>query len=130
MLITRIGTRILQVREQENDMHILRSTMIVGSLCASGVAHADDSRCAVSVDRIQPKSGVVNSEKTAVAVALAYLVPIYGEATIRREMPLRASLGGGVWTVSGALPAGSFGGTAQIMICQRNGTVLSIIHYK
>lgn len=94
------------------------------------VAHAADKRCAASVDRFQPKGGVVRDAKTAEAVALAYLTPVYGEAKIRREMPLRATVSNEVWTVNGTLPRGSLGGTAQILICQRNGTVLSIIHYQ
>jgi hypothetical protein len=111
-------------------MRFFRSTIVAAALCSASLAHAADPRCAASVDRVQPKNGVISSQKTAEAVALAYLVPIYGEATIRHEMPLRAFLSGGIWTVNGTLPVGSFGGTAQIMFCQRNGTVLSIIHYK
>jgi len=82
------------------------------------------------MDHFQLKGGVIGDEKTAAAVALAYLVPIYGEAAMRREIPLRGKLSDGIWTVSGTLPHGSIGGAAQILICQRNGAVLSIIHYK
>jgi hypothetical protein len=94
------------------------------------VAQAGDPRCARSVQGFSPKRGVVGDPKTAQTVALAYLTPIYGEANMRREMLLQARLSGEVWTVNGTLPRGSVGGTAQILICQRNGTVLSIIHFK
>jgi len=93
-------------------------------------ALAADRRCASTIDRVQPQGGVISNAKIAERVALAYLNSIYGEATIRREMPLKASLKGGVWTVTGTLPRGWVGGAAEILMCQRNGTVLSIIHYK
>lgn len=100
------------------------------ALIAATGAHATDPRCNANVDRVQPKAGVIATSKVATAVAFSYLVPIYGEAVIRRELPLRASLADGVWTVDGTLPQGSIGGTAHILLCQRNGTVLSIIHFK
>jgi hypothetical protein len=100
------------------------------ALNLAGSVHAADPRCVASVDRVQPRDGVVSNEKIAEVVALTYLTAIYGRATIRREMPLRAKLSDGVWTVNGTLPHGSVGGTAQMLICQRNGTVLSIIHHK
>jgi NTF2 fold immunity protein len=104
--------------------------MITGVLSIASVAHAGDTRCAANVDLVQPKSGVIGNETIAEAVAWTYLTPIYGKETIGREMPLRASLSDGIWSVNGTLPPGSVGGTAQILLCQRNGTVLSIIHYK
>lgn len=79
---------------------------------------------------MQPGRGVISNAQTASAVAFAYLVPIYGKAQIRRELPLRATLRDHVWTVEGVLPPGSVGGTAFIALCQPNGTVLRIIHSK
>ncbi len=109
--------------------HGLSVAIGVALSVASG-AHAADPRCGASVDRVQPRDGVVATSKVAEAVAFSYLVPIYGEAVIRRELPLRVSLSDGVWTVNGTLPPGSVGGAARILLCQRNGTVLSIIHFK
>lgn len=51
------------------------SAILIGSLNIAAVAYAGDSRCAASIDSVQPK-------------------------------------------------------TAEMRLCQRNGTVLSIIHYK
>jgi hypothetical protein len=104
--------------------------IITGSLNIAAAAYASDSRCAASIDRVQPNTGVIGSQTIAEAVAFAYLTPIYGEAAIRSEMPFRVSLSDGIWTVNGTLPPGRAGGTAEIRLCQRNGTVLSIIHYK
>lgn len=101
-------------------------------LMLAGTANAE-SRCAGNVDRVQPNQGVIASATTAQEVALSYLKPIYGEKIIAREMPLQATLADGIWTVVGSPPAGRgkfVGGLAEIKLCQRNGRVLSIIHYK
>ncbi|WP_422785824.1 NTF2 fold immunity protein [Rhizorhabdus argentea] len=96
----------------------------------ASLAQAHNQRCSSAVDLVQPERGVISNAQTASAVAFAYLVPIYGEAQIRRELPLRATLRDEVWTVEGVLPPRSIGGTAFIALCQRNGTVLRIIHSK
>jgi NTF2 fold immunity protein len=97
----------------------------------AGSANADP-RCAGNIDIVQPDHGVIASAITAQEVALAYLKPIYGEQIIAREMPLRATLSGGVWTVVGSPPSARpfVGGLAEIKLCQRNGRVLSVTHYK
>ena len=111
-------------------MHYRLPIAVAAALSVASGVHAADQRCGASVDPVQPKDGVIATAKVAEAVAFSYLVPIYGEAMIRRELPLRASLSGGVWTVDGTLPPGTVGGTAHILLCRRNGTVLSIIHFK
>jgi hypothetical protein len=93
-------------------------------------ARSADRRCAVSIDRVQPSSGVISDERTATAVGLAYLMPIYGSDLIDRQLPLRATLRDGIWTVVGVPPGSWIGGSAEIALCQRNGTVLRIFHSK
>ena len=107
------------------------ATALLGMLLA-GSANAE-SRCNENVDKFRPREGVIASATTAQEVALSYLKPIYGEKVIAREMPLRATLANGIWTVVGSTPASQrafVGGLAEIKLCQRNGRVLSIIHYK
>jgi hypothetical protein len=58
------------------------------------------------------------------------LTPVYGAETIANERPLKASLNGDVWTVSGTLPAGRVGGVATIKISKRDGRVLYMMHSK
>ncbi|WP_187371489.1 NTF2 fold immunity protein [Methylobacterium oryzihabitans] len=94
------------------------------------LVEASDRRCASPVDLAALDRGIVPDAATAEAVAFVYLASIYGEAHIRGELPLRARLSDGIWTVEGTLPPGFVGGTAQILLCQRNGTVLSVIHFK
>lgn len=111
----------------------MRSVLwVMFGLVLAGPARAD-SRCVGEVDKVQPVPGVIASAATAQDVALSYLKPIYGATIMAREMPLRAALSGGVWTVVGSPPAGHgnfVGGLAEIKLCERNGRVLSIIHYK
>lgn len=111
-------------------MRHLCPVAFVVALGLSDSASAADPRCASRVAGNQPARGVVPDAKTAGAVALAYLTPIYGEAMVRGEMPLQATLSDDVWMVTGTLPRGSVGGTAHMLICRRNGAVLSIIHSK
>ncbi|WP_398288867.1 NTF2 fold immunity protein [Sphingomonas nostoxanthinifaciens] len=47
-----------------------------------------------------------------------------------RQLPLRATLHDEVWTVEGVPKQGSIGGNATIVLCQRNGAVLRMIHSK
>ncbi|MFZ3215341.1 MAG: NTF2 fold immunity protein [Candidatus Acidiferrales bacterium] len=50
-----------------------------------------------------PKEGFVPNAETAVKVAEAVLLPVYGEEQIISERPFKAALDGDVWTVTGTL---------------------------
>ena len=86
-----------------------------------------------------PKSGYVPDAKTAIAIAQAVLIPVYGEKQIASEQPLHASLKNNVWTVEGTLncPDGKGGtttrcngGTALVRISKIDGRILRMIHYQ
>lgn len=111
-------------------MRYWRSTVLTLILGIAAPAHAHDSRFDRSVDLVQPRRGVIGDSKTASAVALAYLVPVYGREIVSRQLPLRATLHDETWTVEGVLPPGSCGGNATIILCQRNGAVLRMNHSK
>lgn len=49
-----------------------------------------------------PKAVVPDSE-TAVKIAEAVLVPVYGKQTVESERPFKAKLKGEIWTVGGTL---------------------------
>ncbi|HKF20159.1 MAG TPA: YbbC/YhhH family protein [Candidatus Angelobacter sp.] len=78
----------------------------------------------------QPKNGFVPNAETAVKIAEAVLIPIYGEKQILSERPFKASREGEVWTVSGTLPPGYVGGVAVVKISKRTGEILSVVHFK
>ena len=50
-----------------------------------------------------PKTGFVPDSDTAVRVAEALLVPVYGKEHIESERPFTATLKNDVWTVEGSL---------------------------
>jgi NTF2 fold immunity protein len=84
-----------------------------------------------------PQKGFVPDAGTAVAIARAVLIPVYGASTIRDEEPLVAARHGDVWSVDGTLQCGHpkvkvvcLGGTAPVEISARDGTILSVIHTK
>ena len=84
----------------------------------------------------RPPSGYVPDAVTAVKIAEAVLVPVYGEQKIVSERPFKATLDGNVWTVEGTLHCGSdkeemcFGGTATVKLSKNDARVLFMIHYK
>jgi hypothetical protein len=81
-----------------------------------------------------PKDGFVPNAETAVKIAEAVLIPVYGEKQILSERPFKAELHEEVWTVEGTLHCGEgkhcFGGTAVVKISKSTGQVLHMIHYK
>jgi len=79
---------------------------------------------------VVPKDGFVPDAATAVQIAIAVWVPIYGRESIERNKPYHAELRNGVWFVYGTLPPGMRGGTAEAEIAQSDGRILRVIHGK
>ncbi len=86
-----------------------------------------------------PPGGFVPDALTAVKVAEAVLIPVYGEKQIELERPFHAVLQGDSWTVSGTLrcPDGKggmttdcVGGVAEVHISKRDARILAMIHGK
>jgi hypothetical protein len=76
-----------------------------------------------------PPNGFVPDAATAMRIAEAVWIPIYGEAHIAAQKPFKASLKGDVWTVTGKdLPPQSPGGVAEADISKRDGRILRVIH--
>ena len=55
-------------------------------------------------DCCQPPRDIVPDEKTAIAIAHAVLIPIYGADGLRPQEPFSAYITDGIWTVSGYTP--------------------------
>ena len=79
---------------------------------------------------VQPKNGLVPDAKTAITIAVAVWLPIYGEKQIASQKPYVATLQKGKWTVTGSLPPGWRGGTAIAVISQADGKVIRVSHGK
>jgi hypothetical protein len=78
----------------------------------------------------KPKEGYVPDEKTAIRIAVAVWIPIYGEKEIEKEKPYQAKLDKGVWTVEGSLPEDWLGGVAVAEIAKDDGCILRVSHGK
>ena len=84
----------------------------------------------------RPKEGFVPDSATAIKIAEAVLVPVYGQNKLESERPFTAKLEDDVWTVSGTFHClddkgresfGCFGGAAQVKISKKDARVLSMI---
>jgi hypothetical protein len=86
-----------------------------------------------------PEKGYVPDAVTAVKIAEAVLVPVFGEKQIDSERPFNAELKADVWTVSGTLHCPDAkggtttrckGGVAVVKISKATGEILFMMHYK
>lgn len=87
----------------------------------------------------KPKEGYVPDGGTAVKIAEAVLIPVYGKKQIESERPFTAKLKDDVWTVYGTLrcPDGKggttthcAGGVAEVQISKADARILSMVHDK
>jgi len=77
----------------------------------------------------KPEKGYVPDAKTAIAIAVAAWIPIYGKKHIDGEKPYNAELKNGIWRVTGTLKT-EVGGVAEAEISQETGCILKIVHGK
>jgi len=86
-----------------------------------------------------PKDGFVPNSTTAVIIAEAVLVPVYGKKKVESERPFKATLEDSIWTVDGTLHCSDgkggvttdcVGGTAEVKLSKVDGRILKMIHYK
>jgi hypothetical protein len=92
----------------------------------SGAAPRDNS---VPTENFVPRDGFVPNAETAMRIAEAVWIPIYGEDRISSEKPFNATLTNDIWTVTGAdLPPGTVGGVAEAQISKRDGRIVRVIH--
>lgn len=79
-------------------------------------------------DRDSPMPGValVPDERTAIRIAKAVWIPLYGQEMIEAQKPYRATLENNIWTVKGSLPQGWRGGVATAKISKTDGTVFKV----
>lgn len=75
-----------------------------------------------------PRDGFVPNKDTAVAIAYAVALPVYGIEELNREKPFRAELKGGQWIVLGTLHKNTSGGTLVVQIDQASGAITYLGH--
>jgi hypothetical protein len=87
----------------------------------------------------KPQSRDVPDSATAVKIAEAVLVRVYGKKQIESEKPFTARLKDDVWRVNGTLQCSDgkggtttlcVGGVAVVQISKKNGHIISVMHTK
>lgn len=88
----------------------------------------------------KPPSGFVPDSRTAIAIAEAVLIPVYGKEHIEGERPFTATLKHDVWIIEGTLycPDGKggmkttdcLGGVAVVRISKSDGCIRYMLHGK
>ena len=76
-----------------------------------------------------PKKGFVPDKETAIKIAEAIWLPIYGEGIYQRQ-PFEAKLKNGIWIVEGSMPPDTKGGVPYIEIRKSDCKILKVEHGK
>jgi hypothetical protein len=84
-------------------------------------------RLIVGTNPVVRDGGYVPDQSTAIRIATAVLIPIYGEKIEDGEKPWRAGLKGDVWTVVGTFHGKGSGGEAIVQLSKTSGAVLFVI---
>ena len=94
---------------------------------------------AVLAEGYRPPSGYVPDSGTAVQIAEAVLIPVYGKKQIESEEPFTAKLEKNTWTVRGTLRCSDgkggvtthcVGGTAVVKISKIDARIVYMMHGK
>jgi hypothetical protein len=112
----------------------LRRLIIVVSLLVVGfsVAYSQEPQETKELS-VKPKDGFVPNAETAMKIAEAVLIPVYGERKISEERPFKSTRQGDMWRVTGTLNCGApncAGGTAVVRISKATGEILFVGHCK
>jgi len=79
--------------------------------------------------RAKSRKNYVPDEQTAIKIAEAVLIPIYGSQKVAAERPFHAHLNGNIWTIEGTLHSDN-GGVAMVRMERSDGRILSVVHGK
>jgi hypothetical protein len=107
-------------------MKFIMGALILAIMLVTGIAQANQTKVEHSY---LPQNGFVPDEATAVAIAEAVWIPIYGKKTIQREKPIKAVLKGNVWVVTGTFNyVGANGGVALAEISKSDAKIIRVTH--
>jgi hypothetical protein len=107
--------------------HIVVVSGLLLSFAASTLCQADERlKQTDTLPGYVPKDGFVPDERTAIAVAIAVLTPIYGDEEVQSKFPFIATFKNGKWTVKGTLSSNLVGGVPEVQISKASGTILKV----
>lgn len=82
---------------------------------------------------LRPAEGFVPDASTAIRIAEAVLIPVYGEKTVTNERPYNAKLVDQEWVVKGSVPKALgavivVGGYSEVHINKKTGCIVLLMH--
>ena len=77
-----------------------------------------------------PEKGFVPDERTAIKIAEAIWMPIYGKSIYDKRPFCGQLMGDSVWVVVGTLPKGMKGGVPLAWINKKDGRIIGVSHGK
>lgn len=87
------------------------------------------SICVGEVHNVKPADGYVPNAETAIIIAEAVLIPIYGKDVLKKK-PFHTKLDGNKWVVEGSLNPLRPGGLPIVEISKSTGEILRVSHGK
>lgn len=110
-------------------MKPIRNRLFVGAVLFFIIVTAFNFKTDVMTQYV-PKDGFIPDKETAVKVAEAVWLPIYG-STIYNSRPFKATLSDStVWIVEGTLKKNYKGGVPYLEIQKADGKILKVNHSK
>jgi hypothetical protein len=97
-------------------------TLIVSFKCSE---HKEQN---ITEDGFEPKDGFVPNEETAIKIAEAIWLPIYGDK-INNNKPFKATLKDSIWVIEGTLYSNK-GGVPYLNLRKSDCKILKVIHTK
>jgi major membrane immunogen (membrane-anchored lipoprotein) len=105
------------------------SVLLTACAAKDNPANSANRNAPVSLSQSdKPKNGFVPNEKTAISIAVAVWIPLYGAQEIENEKPYKATLKDGVWNVTSTLPQGKYAAMSEADIDQEDGCILRVAH--
>jgi len=114
----------------------LITILLIFLIAASGAAVSKDSTNIDAYPKVcepemkpffEPEKGFVPDAATAIRIAEAVWLPIYGDG-IYSKKPFHAELRDSIWYVDGTLPEEWLGGVPHAVISMKNGCILNVYH--
>ena len=109
---------------KNNKRTIIALSLLLLTLIFASFLYAAD----VQKHDYKPVAGYIPDQDTAIKIAVAVWLPIYGKEQIEKEKPYKAKLKNGIWYVTGSLPEGHVGGVAEAEINKESGCIIRISH--
>ncbi|WP_073129766.1 NTF2 fold immunity protein [Chryseolinea serpens] len=73
--------------------------------------------------------GYISNAETAIKIAEAVWLPIYGEG-IYNKKPFKAELKDSIWVVEGTVSPDKLGGAPYLRIQKKDGKILEVTHFQ